>query len=55
MAYSNMEKISYIGDSTVVINSEIGKFSSISWEVTIGQEEHDFNRVTNHIFLYSNK
>jgi acetyltransferase-like isoleucine patch superfamily enzyme len=55
MAYSNMDRMSYIGDYTVVINSEIGKFSSISWGVTIGPEEHDFNRVTNHSFLYSTK
>lgn len=55
MAYSNMDKMSYIGDYTVVINSEIGKFSSISWGVTIGPEEHDFNRVTSHSFLYSTK
>ena len=38
-----------------VINAEIAKFTSISWGVTIGPEEHDFNRVTNHSFLYSTK
>jgi virginiamycin A acetyltransferase len=47
--------MSYIGDYTVVINSNIGKFTSISWGVTIGPEEHDFNRVTKHSFLYSTK
>lgn len=55
MAYSKMGIMSYIGDYTVVINSNIGKFTSISWGVTIGPEEHDFNRVTNHSFLYSTK
>lgn len=55
MAYSKMGTMSYIGDYTVVINSIINKFTSISWGVTIGPEEHDFKRVTNHSFLYSTK
>ncbi len=55
IAYSKMNTLSYIGDYTVVINSEIGKFSSISWGVTIGPEEHDYSRLTNHSFLYSLK
>jgi acetyltransferase-like isoleucine patch superfamily enzyme len=55
MAYSKMGMFSYIGDYTVVINSEIEKFSSISWGVTIGPEEHDYSRITNHSFLYSIK
>jgi len=55
MAYSEMDTLSYIGEYTVVINSNIGKFSSISWGVTIGPEEHDYSRVTSHSFLYSVK
>ena len=55
MAYSQMGTMSYIGDYTVVINSIIKKFTSISWGVTIGPEEHDYSRVTNHSFLYSTK
>lgn len=55
IAYSKMDTMSYIGDYTVVINSEIGKFSSISWGITIGPEEHDYTRITNHSFLYSLK
>jgi len=55
MAYSQMDDLSYIGDYTVVINSVIKKFSSISWGVTIGPEEHDYSRLTNHSFLYSTK
>jgi len=55
ITYSKMGVMSYIGDYTVVINSIIGKFTSVSWGVTIGPEEHDFNRVTNHSFLYSTK
>lgn len=55
MAYSSMNDLSYIGDYTVVINSIIEKFTSISWGVTIGPEEHDYTRLTNHSFLYSLK
>lgn len=55
MTYSQMGTMSYIGDYTVVINSIIKKFTSISWGVTIGPEEHDYSRVTNHSFLYSIK
>jgi len=55
MAYSDMDTLSYIGDYSVVINSKIGKFCSISWGVTIGPEEHDYTRLTNHSFLYSLK
>ena len=55
IAYSSMGTLSYIGDATVVINAEIGKFCSISWGVSIGPEEHDYTRLTNHSFLYSLK
>jgi virginiamycin A acetyltransferase len=55
MAYSTMDDLSYIGDYTIVINAVIKKFASISWGVTIGPEEHDYTRLTNHSFLYSLK
>jgi acetyltransferase-like isoleucine patch superfamily enzyme len=55
MAYSSLDTYSYIGDQTIVINSVIGKFTSISWGVTIGPEDHDYSRVTSHSFLYSVK
>lgn len=55
VAYSKMDTMSYIGDYTIVINSIIKKFASISWGVTIGPEDHDFKRVTSHSFLYSTK
>lgn len=55
LAYSELGDYSYIGDSTILINSTVGKFTSISWGVTIGPEEHDYRRVTNHSFLYSTK
>jgi acetyltransferase-like isoleucine patch superfamily enzyme len=53
LAYTRMGDLSYVGDYTTVIQTEIGKFTSISWGVTLGPEEHDYTRITNHSFLYS--
>lgn len=55
VAYSKFGTYSYIGEYTVVITTIIGKFTSISWGVTLGPEEHDYKKVTNHSFLYSTK
>lgn len=41
---------SYTGTNTVVKNSIIGKYCSISWNVSIGGGNHDYNRVS----LYTN-
>ncbi|MBH0057940.1 CatB-related O-acetyltransferase [Pseudoalteromonas sp. SWXJZ94C] len=35
------------------MHSVIGKFCSISWGVTIGAGEHDYNKLTTHDFLYN--
>lgn len=43
----------YTGQFTVIMRSEIGKFCSISWGVTIGAGEHDYNKITTHDFLYN--
>lgn len=43
----------YTGQSTVIMHSEIGRFCSISWGVTIGAGEHDYNKITTHDFLYN--
>lgn len=50
---SNISSHSYTGQSTVIMNSNIGKFTSISWGVTIGPPNHDYSRITNHSFLYN--
>ena len=41
-----------IGRNTVIINAELGKFCSISWNVTIGATSHDYNRLSTHAFSY---
>ncbi|HGH7179064.1 TPA: DapH/DapD/GlmU-related protein [Bacillus luti] len=43
----------YTGQGTVIMHTKLGAFTSISWGVTIGASEHDFNRVTSHTFLYN--
>lgn len=48
-----IDKHSYTGMNTVIMHSDIGKFTSISWGVTIGPANHDYERVTNHSFLYN--
>ncbi|NUZ10663.1 hypothetical protein HUZ36_07720 [Pseudoalteromonas sp. McH1-7] len=46
-------KYSYTGQFSVIMHSIIGKFCSISWGVTIGAGEHDYNKLTTHDFLYN--
>ncbi|MEE1125136.1 MAG: CatB-related O-acetyltransferase [Acutalibacteraceae bacterium] len=44
----------YTGRNFTAWHSKIGKFCSISWNVSIGGANHDYERVTTHAFLYSN-
>lgn len=51
IVYSNMGRYSYTGVNTVIKNATIGKFNSISWNVSIGGNNHDLNHITTHSFL----
>ncbi|MBP5432985.1 CatB-related O-acetyltransferase [Ruminococcus sp.] len=44
---------SYIQKNSSVWHTTIGKFCSISWNVSIGGGEHDFHKVTAHSMLYA--
>ena len=44
---------SYTGKNLTAWFCEIGKFCSISWNVSIGGANHDYTRTTTHAFLYS--
>nr|WP_214710814.1 DapH/DapD/GlmU-related protein [Exiguobacterium sp. s55] len=44
---------SYTGMNTIIMHSEIGKFCSVSWNVTVGPSEHDYSKLTTHSFLYT--
>lgn len=43
----------YTGRNFVSWYSKIGKFCSISWNVGIGGANHDYNRISQHAFLYA--
>lgn len=49
-------RFSYLsGPSTVINDTHIGKFCSLALGVKIGLDEHDYNLVSTHPFLYSSK
>jgi acetyltransferase-like isoleucine patch superfamily enzyme len=50
--HSDIGRCSYIGAFGMVFKSKIGKYCSISYGVTIGPPEHNYNKVTTHPFLY---
>jgi virginiamycin A acetyltransferase len=50
---SKLDNHSYTGRNTVILHSRIGKFCSISWNVSIGGANHDYRRITQHSFLYN--
>lgn len=51
IVYSKIARYSYTGANTVIKNAVIGKFNSISWNVSIGGNTHDLNHATTHSFL----
>lgn len=51
IVYSNIGRYSYTGANTVIKNAMVGKFNSISWNVSIGGNTHDLNHITTHSFL----
>lgn len=50
---SILKEHTYTGQNTVILKSTIGKFCSISWDVTIGGAEHAYDRIAQHSFLYN--
>lgn len=53
MYSTNVGDYTYTGKNFTSWYSKIGKFCSISWNVSIGGANHDYERVTTHAFLYS--
>lgn len=51
----NIGSYTYTGPFDMIFNAEIGKFSSISYGVTIGPPEHDYKRMSMHPFIYSSE
>ena len=48
-------RYTYTGHFDMIFNTEIGSFCSISYGVTIGPPDHNFNRLTTHPFLHNKK
>ncbi len=53
--HSRMGDYSYVGRNFTCWYAKIGKFCSISWNVGIGGANHDYNRITQHAFLYASQ
>ncbi|MCR5041117.1 MAG: CatB-related O-acetyltransferase [Clostridia bacterium] len=54
MLYSvRMGRHSYTGKNFTAWHCEIGAFCSISWNVSVGGADHDYERITTHSMLYS--
>ncbi len=53
MYASKLGDYSYVQKNCSIWHATIGKFCSISWNVSIGGGEHDFQKVTTHSMLYS--
>ena len=50
---SSIGAYSYAQKNSSIWHASIGKFCSISWNVSIGGGEHDFHRITAHSMLYA--
>lgn len=50
---SEIGSYSYTGRNFCCMESSIGSFCSISWNVSIGGGEHDYRRITTHAMLYN--
>ena len=55
LCYSQFGDMSYLSRRTSVFSSVIGKYCSISWNVSIGPAVHDYKRITQHAMLYANR
>ena len=55
LCYSEMGDLSYLSRRSSVFSSTIGKYCSISWNVSIGPANHDYKRISSHAMLYANR
>ena len=53
--YSQISDYSYVSRNSNIFSSKIGKFTSISWNVSMNPAKHDYHRFTQHPFLFANK
>ena len=56
MIYNSIiDDFTYVGRNFTAWYCNIGKFCSISWNVSIGGANHDYSRITQHAFLYASQ
>ena len=55
LCYSELGDMSYLSTRSKAFSCHIGKFSSISWNVSIGPANHDYKRVSSHAMLYAKR
>lgn len=53
--YSELGDFSYVSRNSNIFSTKIGKFSSISWNVSIGPANHDYHRMTSHPILFASR
>lgn len=51
---STIGRYTYTGRNFTAWYAQIGSFCSLSWNLSVGGANHDYNKVTTHAFLYSN-
>lgn len=50
----NIEEYTYINNNSIIFNTKIGKFCSVSYNCMIGLPNHPINNISTSPFLYSN-
>ena len=55
LCYAELGDFSYISRRTCVFSSVIGKYCSISWNASIGPGNHDYQRISQHAMLYTQR
>ena len=53
--HAKLGRYSYTGPNTTIMHASIGSFCSLSWNISIGGADHDYTRITQHSFLYSDR
>lgn len=51
--YSILGDYSYISVNSNIFSTHIGKYCSLSWNVTINPANHDYHRITQHSMLFT--
>lgn len=55
LCYSQMGDMSYMSSRSKAYSCRIGRFSSISWNVSIGPANHDYRRMSSHSMLFATR